>query len=64
MVAKEKDDVSHRESKFMDELVGMGKGPPSFLRMDRASENRKMVEMIEGKCPKVKTEHTATEWEG
>ena len=35
--------------KFMDELVGEGKGPPSFLKMDRAGENEKMVASIEKK---------------
>ena len=56
---KRKDDVPQRGLKLMDELVAMGKGPPAFLRMDRASENRKMAELIKGKCPKVKTECTS-----
>ena len=43
----------------MDELVGMGKGPPAFLRMERASENRKMAELIERKCPKIEMECTS-----
>ena len=31
------------------------------MRMDRASENRKMAELVEGKCPKVKMEHTSND---
>ena len=38
----------------MDELVGMGKGSSAFLRMDKASENRKMAELIEGSVLKVR----------
>ena len=48
---KRKDDVPEAGLKFMDELVGMGKGPPGFMRMDRASENKRMTELIERKCP-------------
>ena len=61
MVMKRKDNVPQRGLKFMDELVGMGKGPPAFLRMDRASENRKMAELTGGKCPKIKLEHTSND---
>ena len=58
MLLKRKDDVPQAGLKFMDELVGEGKGPPPFLRMDRASENKKMMTLIKKKCPKVKMECT------
>ena len=44
---KRKEDVPQAGVKFMDELVGLGKDPPSFLRMDRANEDEKMVELKE-----------------
>ena len=56
---KRKDEVPEEGVKFIDELVGKGKGPPSFMRMDRASENRKMAELIQRKCPKVQMECTS-----
>ena len=40
MLLKRKDDVPQAGLKFMDELVGEGKGPPSFLGIDRASVNK------------------------
>ena len=53
---KRKGDVPQAGLKFMDELVGIGKGSPAFFRMDRASENKKMAELIKRKCPEIKTE--------
>ena len=56
---KKKDEVPEKGLKFIDELVGKGKGPPAFLRMDRASENGRMVESIKLKHPKVQIEFTS-----
>ena len=44
---------------FINELLGRGKGPPAFMRMDRASENRKMAEPIKRKCPEAQMEFTS-----
>ena len=53
---KRKEDVLQAGLKFMDRIVGEGKDPPSFLRMDRAAKNEKMVVLIKKKHSKVKTE--------
>ena len=51
---KRKDDVPQADLNFMGEIVGEGKVPPSFLRMDRANENKEMAVSIEKKCLKIK----------
>ena len=51
---KRKEDMSQTDVKFTDELVGQGKGAPSFLRMGGASENEKMAESIKGSTPRLK----------
>ena len=58
---KRKEDVPQAGLKFMDELVGEGKGPPSIFRMDRSTENKKMMVLIERKFPKVKMECTSND---
>ena len=58
---KRKDDVPEAGLNFTDELVGMGKGPPGFIGMDRASENKRMAELTKRKCPEIKKECTSND---
>ena len=44
--------------KFIDEMVGMGKEPPNFMRLDRSGENVAMQDMVKCKCPGIVFEFT------